>query len=163
MAAIITEPQYPDKTARTLARETGAVILPLESVATGSTGCRRLRAGDESQPGSHEKNISIRRKFWNIPETTGSAAIAVEGISVSLHKNVILQEVTCDIPSGRITALIGPNGAGKTTLLLAIMGLIPYSGTHPLIRPILGSAPDRLCAPAVGFGPGPALHRPGPA
>jgi zinc transport system substrate-binding protein len=35
VAAIITEPQYSDKTARTLARETGAAILPLESLATG--------------------------------------------------------------------------------------------------------------------------------
>jgi ABC-type Zn uptake system ZnuABC Zn-binding protein ZnuA len=35
LAAIITEPQYSDKTARTLARETGAAILSLESVATG--------------------------------------------------------------------------------------------------------------------------------
>ena len=35
VAAIITEPQYSDKAARTLARETGAVILPLESVASG--------------------------------------------------------------------------------------------------------------------------------
>lgn len=35
LAAIITEPQYSDKAARTLARETGAAILPLESVATG--------------------------------------------------------------------------------------------------------------------------------
>jgi zinc transport system substrate-binding protein len=35
VAAIITEPQYTDKTARTLARETGAAILLLESVASG--------------------------------------------------------------------------------------------------------------------------------
>jgi zinc transport system substrate-binding protein len=34
-AVIITEPQYSDKTARTLARETGASLLPLESVAAG--------------------------------------------------------------------------------------------------------------------------------
>jgi zinc transport system substrate-binding protein len=35
VTAIITEPQYSAKTAQTLARETGAAILPLESVATG--------------------------------------------------------------------------------------------------------------------------------
>jgi zinc transport system substrate-binding protein len=35
VTAIITEPQYTDKTARTLARETGTAILPLEPVATG--------------------------------------------------------------------------------------------------------------------------------
>jgi zinc transport system substrate-binding protein len=35
VTAIITEPQYSDKTARALARETGTAILHLESVATG--------------------------------------------------------------------------------------------------------------------------------
>ena len=35
VTAIITEPQYSDKTARTLSRETGTAILLLESVATG--------------------------------------------------------------------------------------------------------------------------------
>ena len=35
VTAIITEPQYSDKTARTLARETGATILPLEPVVSG--------------------------------------------------------------------------------------------------------------------------------
>lgn len=35
VAVLITEPQYSDKTARALARETGAALLSLESVATG--------------------------------------------------------------------------------------------------------------------------------
>jgi ABC-type Zn uptake system ZnuABC Zn-binding protein ZnuA len=35
VTVIITEPQYSDKTARTLARETGATILPLEPVVSG--------------------------------------------------------------------------------------------------------------------------------
>jgi len=35
VTAIVTEPQYSDKTARTLSRETGTAILPLEPVATG--------------------------------------------------------------------------------------------------------------------------------
>ena len=57
--------------------------------------------------------------------------------------------MTCHIPVGRITALIGPNGAGKTTLLLAIMGLIPYSGTirypaYPAAPPRIGYVPQRL-------------------
>ncbi|RPH83081.1 MAG: metal ABC transporter ATP-binding protein, partial [Desulfobacteraceae bacterium] len=87
--------------------------------------------------------------FLEYSEATRSAAILLEGITVNLHKNVILQEVTGAMPVGRITALIGPNGAGKTTLLLAIMGLIPYSGrirfpAYPSGSPRIGYVPQRL-------------------
>ncbi len=63
VAAIITEPQYSDKAARTLARETGTAILLSGIRGHRPAGRRNLRAGDESQPGSHEKDISIRRLF----------------------------------------------------------------------------------------------------
>jgi zinc transport system substrate-binding protein len=49
---IITEPQYSDKTARTLARETGAALLSLESVAAGKPAAdtyeRAMKANLES-------------------------------------------------------------------------------------------------------------------
>ncbi|MCU0580493.1 MAG: metal ABC transporter ATP-binding protein [Desulfobacterota bacterium] len=76
-------------------------------------------------------------------------AIALQAVSVNLRKREVLQDITCDIPAGRITAVIGPNGAGKTTLLLAVLGLIPHSGRisfpacgeHP---PRIGYVPQRL-------------------
>lgn len=56
-------------------------------------------------------------------------AIALERVTVRLGGVEILQDVTCNVEEGEITALIGPNGAGKTTMLLAILGLAPFSGT----------------------------------
>jgi len=41
---------------------------------------------------------------------------------------VALEDVSCDIPSGSLTAVLGPNGAGKSTLLRAVLGW------HPLAR-----------------------------
>ncbi|MGC1403826.1 MAG: metal ABC transporter ATP-binding protein [Thermodesulfobacteriota bacterium] len=79
------------------------------------------------------------------PET----AIDINNLGVILRKVEILREVTCSIPAGRTTAIIGPNGAGKTTLLLALLGLIPYTGTvsfNPSAgkRPAIGYVPQRL-------------------
>jgi zinc transport system ATP-binding protein len=75
--------------------------------------------------------------------------IDIRNLGVVLRKVEILKEVTCSIPAGRTTAIIGPNGAGKTTLLLALLGLIPYTGTiqfhlSPRRRPAIGYVPQRL-------------------
>ncbi len=76
-------------------------------------------------------------------------AIEINNLGVCLRKIDILKEVNCTIPAGKITAIIGPNGAGKTTLLLAILGLVPYTGTihfnYPRKgRPVIGYVPQRL-------------------
>lgn len=78
-----------------------------------------------------------------------NSAIVVKNLGVSLRNIEILKEVTCSFPAGQTTAVIGPNGAGKTTLLLAVLGLIPYTGTIDfdllgVERPSIGYIPQRL-------------------
>lgn len=46
--------------------------------------------------------------------------IDISGLSYGPAANPILQNVSAEIPAGRVTALIGPNGAGKSTLLKLI-------------------------------------------
>jgi zinc transport system ATP-binding protein len=81
--------------------------------------------------------------------TPPEAAIDIKNLGVILRRVEILKEVSCSIPAGRTTAIIGPNGAGKTTLLLALLGLIPYTGTIHFEnakggRPAIGYVPQRL-------------------
>lgn len=74
-------------------------------------------------------------------------AIRIKGLSVHLGGRTILHDVNATIRCKETTAIIGPNGAGKTTLLLAIMGLVPYTGTIEFCeykRSSIGYVPQKL-------------------
>ena len=49
--------------------------------------------------------------------------IEVKGLSVSYDKDLALEDINLEIPSGVRCAIIGPNGSGKSTLLKSILGL----------------------------------------
>jgi ABC-2 type transport system ATP-binding protein len=57
-----------------------------------------------------------------------SAVVSAKGLSKHYGKAVAVDNVSFDIPAGRIVGLIGPNGSGKTTTLKAALGLIPFEG-----------------------------------
>ncbi|WP_193166426.1 ABC transporter ATP-binding protein [Microbulbifer hainanensis] len=50
--------------------------------------------------------------------------IRVESISKRFAGRPVLENLTFDLPDGRITSLLGANGAGKTTCLRIITGLL---------------------------------------
>ncbi|MFO6464883.1 ABC transporter ATP-binding protein [Jannaschia sp. KMU-145] len=49
--------------------------------------------------------------------------LRVEGLSHRYGDTVVLDDVTLDIPAGRIVCIVGPSGCGKSTLLRLIGGL----------------------------------------
>ena len=57
-----------------------------------------------------------------------SAVISAKGLSKHYGKHVAVDNVSFDIPAGRIVGLIGPNGSGKTTTLKAALGLVSFEG-----------------------------------
>lgn len=57
-----------------------------------------------------------------------SALIELKNISKTYGDLKALDQVSLDIPPGKIVGLVGPNGAGKTTLLRAITGELDYEG-----------------------------------
>ncbi len=61
---------------------------------------------------------------------TGSQGLVTQGVSASLGRRAVLQDVGISVPPGRMVGVIGPNGAGKTSLLRCIAGLLrPATGS----------------------------------
>ncbi|MDD5439255.1 MAG: metal ABC transporter ATP-binding protein [Candidatus Omnitrophica bacterium] len=54
--------------------------------------------------------------------------IKVEGLSVTLGRRAVLDNINIHVNCAELIAIVGPNGAGKTTLLRAILGEVPYRG-----------------------------------
>ncbi|HRN97226.1 MAG TPA: ABC transporter ATP-binding protein [Candidatus Saccharibacteria bacterium] len=54
---------------------------------------------------------------------TQAFGIKGSGVSVSINKTPILNDLSFGVRSGSITGLIGPSGSGKTTLMRSIVGV----------------------------------------
>ena len=57
-----------------------------------------------------------------------TAVISAQGLTKRYGKQTAVDNISFEIPAGRIVGLIGPNGSGKTTTLKAALGLIPFEG-----------------------------------
>lgn len=57
-----------------------------------------------------------------------SAIISAKGLTKRYGNILAVDNISFEVPAGRIVGLIGPNGSGKTTALKAILGLTPFEG-----------------------------------
>ena len=72
--------------------------------------------------------------------------LKTEDIGVIYDGSIVaLENVSLNVPTGKLTAILGPSGCGKTTLLKVIAGLIePSTGTVKIRdKEIIGPGPDR--------------------
>jgi phospholipid/cholesterol/gamma-HCH transport system ATP-binding protein len=60
------------------------------------------------------------------PEGNGQLAteIGVKDLTKTFGPQTVFEDVTCDIPKGKITVILGPSGTGKSVFLKHIMGLL---------------------------------------
>ncbi|MRR55062.1 MAG: energy-dependent translational throttle protein EttA [Deltaproteobacteria bacterium] len=60
----------------------------------------------------------------------GKTVVEVDGVSKAYGEQLLVEDMTFNLPPGGIVGIIGPNGAGKTTLFRMITGQeVPDSGT----------------------------------
>jgi branched-chain amino acid transport system ATP-binding protein len=80
------------------------------------------------------------------------ALLEVKGISKSFSGLRAVQNVSFDVPEGKIVGLIGPNGAGKTTCFNMIAGVYKPNAGEILLNGerIDGKRPDEICKRGVG-------------
>ncbi len=62
--------------------------------------------------------------------------LKIEGISKTLGKKKILNNVSLSVEEGQIFGFLGPNGAGKTTTIKMVMGLLSVDEGKILINDI---------------------------
>jgi len=69
--------------------------------------------------------------------------ISAQGLTRAFDGRVAVEDVSFEVPDGRVFTLLGPNGAGKTTTVRLLLGLIaPTSGTAQVAGHRLGRGPD---------------------
>jgi branched-chain amino acid transport system ATP-binding protein len=80
------------------------------------------------------------------------ALLDVKGISKSFSGLRAVQNVSFEVPEGKIVGLIGPNGAGKTTCFNMIAGVYKPNAGEILLdgERIDGKRPDEICKRGVG-------------
>ena len=50
--------------------------------------------------------------------------ISIRGLTKAFGRQTVLEDITCDIPKGKITLMLGPSGTGKSVFLKHVMGLL---------------------------------------
>lgn len=62
-------------------------------------------------------------------ETPGTE-IAIQRLTKTFGPQTVWEDVSCDIPQGRITVILGPSGTGKSVLLKHLVGLLKPDRGH---------------------------------
>jgi phospholipid/cholesterol/gamma-HCH transport system ATP-binding protein len=61
---------------------------------------------------------------------TAPPTVMIDRITTLLDDTTVLDELTFEVPAGRVTVLMGPSGVGKSTLVKHVLGLLePDAGT----------------------------------
>ncbi|MGO1950283.1 MAG: ABC transporter ATP-binding protein, partial [Mycobacteriaceae bacterium] len=95
--------------------------------------------------------------------TPHAHTISASGLTVGYGSDrPIIEDLTLDVPGGKVTTIIGPNGCGKSTLLRAVSRLLPSrSGDIHLGDTDVGTMRRKDLAKIIGVLPQSPISPPG--
>lgn len=78
-------------------------------------------------------------------QSNNDVMLSVEGLTVTVNKTNLIEDIGFEVKRGDVLAVIGPNGAGKTTLFRALLGMTPYQGKITWKKDVrIGYVPQRM-------------------
>ena len=87
-------------------------------------------------------------------DSAARPTLQVDDLHVHRGEAHVLHGLSFTVAANRVTALLGRNGAGKTTTLLAILGLLPGTGSVTVDgEQLLGQPTHRIVADGIGYVP----------
>lgn len=90
---------------------------------------RDLQGGELLQVNGFCYSFAAERGALVPSEPEKGAGIAVDHVKAGYGKQVVLRDVCCTIPAGRLTAIVGQSGCGKSTLIKVLSGQkLPLQG-----------------------------------
>lgn len=83
----------------------------------------------------------------DLREGAGQPLLHCQGLTKIYRVDRALDDVTLDIPAGKVIGLLGPNGSGKTTFIKLVAGLLtPTTGTLTVLGQPIGPQSKALVA-----------------
>ena len=77
---------------------------------TATTTLPAVTDGDGATDGAEERPLEVE--------------IRVVGLTKAFGSQTVLEDISCEIPKGRITLMLGPSGTGKSVFLKHLVGLL---------------------------------------
>jgi ATP-binding cassette subfamily C protein len=101
------------------------------------------------------------REAQQVEEHLGTGArptlergILLDAVSFSYDQHQVFDNVSLEIPAGKLTALIGPSGSGKTTVVDLVIGLLrPQSGAVRIDDQALSELDVKAWRHMIGYVP----------
>jgi phospholipid/cholesterol/gamma-HCH transport system ATP-binding protein len=88
------------------------------------------RGADGGGDGKSAKDEGKAEREDSSPDIAeGEPIISLRGVTKRFGSHTVLEDISFDVPKGKITAILGPSGTGKSVLLKNIIGLLrPEAG-----------------------------------
>lgn len=105
---------------RTLAKE--LEWIRMSPKARQSKGKARIAAYEQLASETFKEKVDEFEMQIPSGKHLGDLVIRAENLNKSFGENVLIEDLSFDLPAGGIIGVVGPNGAGKTTLFRMLTG-----------------------------------------